>query len=94
MFSDEEVRVVLPFYQKAFPKKLIAARMISIMDGDDAEQTYIPLIKASADINFLDDDFTVGSCHCSNCGKTIDIFDKFCSECGAKITGRRDLGAQ
>ena len=92
LFSDEEVRVALPFYQTVFPKKLIAVKPMC-MYNTDSEQTYIPLVKATADIVFMDDDFTIGHCHCSNCEKTIDIFDKYCSHCGAKIMGRREVSA-
>ena len=92
LFSNEEVRVALPFYQTVFPKKLIAVKPMS-MYTTDSEQIYTPLVKATADITFIDDDFAVGHCRCSNCKKDIDIFNKYCFHCGAKIIGRRDINA-
>lgn len=35
----------------------------------------------------LEDDHAVGRCECSICKSQMDIFDKYCSTCGAQSTG-------
>ena len=92
LINQDELRMAIPFYQSDFPKRIIIVKQCGLcVDDTEPEQTYIPLVKATADIKFMDDDFTIGNCHCSNCGNSIGIFDKFCSHCGAKISGRREV---
>lgn len=46
--------------------------------------TYTPLISAKTIIT-MDDDTSIGNSSCSNCNNSIDIFDKYCKHCGAKM---------
>lgn len=52
---------------------------------------YIPKIEAYALIT-MDEDGIIGHCKCSYCTKSIDLFDKFCSHCGAKLISRKLSG--
>lgn len=31
--------------------------------------------------------------NCSKCGKSLDVFDRYCSYCGTKVEGQRELVA-
>lgn len=55
---------------------------------DDPEVLYVARLYCDALVT-MDDDSAIGSCKCSNCKKSIDVFDKFCRHCGAKSRGRK-----
>ncbi len=75
----------LPLYDpNNFPKKVLISSPLE----PSKSRTYIERTDAYAMVQMLDDDFTVGNCHCSNCNASIDPFDKFCRACGSKIKGR------
>lgn len=75
----------LPLYSPDnFPKKILVVNPFDT----SKQREYFERKEASAVIQMLNDDFTVGNCHCSKCNASIDPFDKFCRKCGAKIKGR------
>lgn len=62
---------------------------VSAIESDQS-QLYFPRIYCHILVS-LDDDGIVGYSNCSNCGNHMDIFDKFCSHCGAKSKGRTTI---
>ena len=98
---DDELVYFLPFYYEPnkFPKRVKLIHPFgnvfytnqSYLNNDQTEKVYIEQIKAFAEVTMMDDDLTIDSCRCSNCKRSIDIFDKYCSHCGAKLTERREI---
>lgn len=87
--QEDELTYYLPFYSTNFPKriKIITAPLLA---NPPEEKIYIERVEAYIEVYMLDDDFTIGHCECTNCKNTIDLFDKYCPRCGAKLKGRRD----
>ena len=54
---------------------------------DLSERIYVPVKKCNVEITLFDDD-AIGSSKCSLCNSNIDIFAKYCSNCGAKVIDR------
>lgn len=86
--SEEEIRFHLVPHQK-LPKRVILSRFNNLaFSVETTDHVYVPLVEAFIDIHMMDDDCTIGSSTCSNCKKNVDIFSKYCSNCGAKLKRR------
>lgn len=72
-----------PFSEEPLPEKLLIHRFVI----SDKPELYFKRIYCNAVIA-TNDDHVVGHCKCSNCHNTMNPFDKFCSNCGAKSKGR------
>lgn len=71
-----------------FPNKLYA----HALGPSDEAVLYVPCIFAYAIVVMEDDDNLIGRCYCSNCKDSVNIFDKYCCHCGAKLKDRKVLG--
>lgn len=82
----------IPWHQQRTPDvvKLVPFMFTATSNGKAFLDKYYKRVYAKAIITMLDDDCIIGSCKCSNCNSSIDIFSKFCSNCGAKISGRSE----
>lgn len=68
------------------PKKIIVNNMMSESENETVffQRTYCYInVKVTKDYDSIE------SCTCSACSHEIDIFSKFCSNCGAKSKGRK-----
>ena len=74
--------------QGPFPSKIYAHAICL----SDEPVLYVPRIFAHAMVIMEDDDSVVGHCTCSICNKSINMFDKYCVHCGAKIKSQIFLG--
>ena len=70
-----------------FPSKILAHSF----SYSDTPIEYVPLINAQAIVT-LDDDGIIGHCTCSSCENSVDLFDGYCSHCGAKLKERKLQG--
>lgn len=68
-----------------FPEKVILDDIFT-----EEEHFYVKEKRAYWNINFDIDteNNVIGSSHCSLCGATVDLFDKYCRRCGARTIGR------
>lgn len=64
-----------------FPEKVIVDDIFT-----KEEHFYVKEKRAHWEIVMKDE--AVGSSHCSLCGATVDLFDKYCRRCGARTIGR------
>ena len=87
--KEEEPVCFLPFNCTDFPKRI---RIITptLVENPPREKIYVERVEAYIEVYMLDDDFTIGHCKCTNCKNPINLFDKYCPRCGAKLKGRRD----
>lgn len=85
--------VEIPWNQWRTPDviKLVPFRFASTSNSEVVLDKYYKRTYAKAIVTMFDDDCTIGSCKCSNCNSNIDIFSKFCSNCGAKISGKSEI---
>lgn len=69
-----------------FPEKVIVDDIFT-----QEEHFYVKEKRAYWDIDFDVDteNEVIGNTHCSLCGATVDLFDKYCHRCGARTFGRR-----
>lgn len=73
--------------QGPFPAKVyVHASFVN----EDPKVMYVPRIFAKNVVVMEDDDNIVGHCYCSNCEKNINIFDKYCRYCGAKLNYKQN----
>ena len=70
-----------------FPDKVVLQRLTFSRKSES--ETYFKRKYCYAMMQLLDDEGTIGTCQCSCCKKQMDIFDKFCPNCGAKSKGRK-----
>ncbi len=87
--TDESIHYISYSPILPFPDKVILRRFFVNQDSSDTEQLYFKRIYCDAIVVMQDEDNVVGNCTCSICKNSIDLFDKFCSNCGAKVKGRR-----
>lgn len=71
-----------------FPNKIYAHSMCI----NDDPVIYIPRIFAHTILVTEDDDNVIGHCFCSQCKKSVNMFDAYCRHCGAKLKSRKILG--
>ena len=71
-----------------FPSKLY----VHAMCHDDPALLYVPRINAYTIVIMGDDDNIIGHCECSNCHDNVNLFDTYCSHCGARLIGRKVSG--
>ena len=89
--TDEDT-LEIPFSAvKPYPHKIILHKLGTKPDSSDFEKLYFERIYCNAIITMFDDDNTIGSSICSNCKNSLELFEKFCPHCGAKIKGRQVL---
>ena len=87
--SDEEMVIHLYEKTRTFPKKIIAKQFLQ---SNHPTMIYIPKRTCNIIVSFNDEDHTIGSSKCSECHADIDIFSKYCYNCGAKCIGRKVEG--
>ena len=87
--SDEEIKVYFRENTKAFPKRIIAKKFLR---PDHPTMIYVPRRTCYVLISFDDEDRIIGSSKCSECNTAIDIFSKYCPNCGAKCIGKKVEG--
>lgn len=72
-----------------FPKQIVLNLLTKNLSTGfvwpNGELIYIPKITTHAIIQMNDDD-SIEYCHCGNCNKTIEPYDRYCKHCGAKVT--------
>ena len=86
--SEGEMRFYIGPHLKP-PKRVILSQFNNLAFGvGTIDYVYVPLVEAFIDIHMMDDDCAVGSSACSNCKKNVDIFSKYCPNCGAKLKRR------
>lgn len=67
-------------HESRYPDRIRA----HIFGINDVSRTYAPLIFCDAIVELNNQDNAIGKCTCSSCGKSMDIFNKYCPNCGAK----------
>ncbi len=87
--SDEEIKIYLNDNTRAFPKRVIAKKYLQT---DYPTMIYVPRRTCHILISFDDEDRVIGSSKCSECNTAIDIFSKYCPNCGAKCIGKKVEG--
>lgn len=91
--SEREIRFHIGPHIK-LPKKVILCQFDNLAFGiETTDHVYVPLIEAFIDIHMMDDDCAIGNSTCSNCKKNVDIFSKYCPNCGAKLK-RREINKE
>ena len=87
---ETPIEVEIPWRRQRTPDviKLVPSIFSPVPDAEVFLDKYYKRTYAKAIVTMCDDDNIVGSCKCSNCRNQIDLFSKFCSNCGAKLTGR------
>lgn len=90
---ETPIEVEIPWRRKHTPDiiKLVPSIFTATSNADVFLDKYYKRIYAKAIVTMFDDDCVIGSCKCSNCNSNIDIFSRFCSNCGAKINGRSEI---
>jgi len=87
--SDEEMKIYLYDNTRAFPKRIIAKKFLQT---DYPTMIYVPRRTCHILISFDDEDRIIGLSKCSECNTPIDIFSKYCHNCGAKCIGKKVEG--
>ncbi len=85
---ETPIEIEIPWHQQHTPDVITLVSSIFSTNGKILLDKYYKRIYAKAVVTMFDDDHIIGSCKCSNCNSNIDIFSRFCSNCGAKISGR------
>lgn len=85
MYTFSDTDYIINIFTNELPARM---RVSSARAGQN--QLYVPRIYCHILVS-LDDEGVVGYSNCSNCGNHMDIFDKFCSHCGAKSKGRTTI---
>lgn len=86
-----EVEMPWSYYHTPDVIKLVPSIFTMTTNAKVFLDKYYKRTYAKAVVTMFDDDGIIGSCKCSNCNSNIDIFSKFCSNCGAKINGRAEV---
>ena len=86
--SEKHIYLEVIDQRGPFPSKIYAHSMCL----SDEPVLYVPRIFADGIVVMKDDEKVIGHCYCSNCKNSIDMFDGYCSHCGAKLRGRKILG--
>lgn len=90
---ETPIEIEIPWHRQQTPDVIKLVPPIFTMNGNRKGllDKYYKRIYAKAIVTMFDDDCVIGSCKCSNCNSNIDIFNRFCSNCGAKINGRDEI---
>ena len=85
--SDNHIYLGVLDPRGPFPGRIYAHSMCL----NDEPVIYVPQIFANV-IVVVEEDDAIGYSYCSNCKKSVNIFDKYCCHCGAKLKSRKTLG--
>lgn len=87
--TDCHIYLAAPDPQGPFPAKIYAHASFV---NDNSPVMYVPRIFAKHIVVMEDDDNIVGHSYCSKCEKNVNMFDKYCRHCGARLNEKKFLG--
>lgn len=90
---ETPIEVKIAWHKQCTPDiiKLVPSIFTPVPGAEVFLDKYYKRTYAKAIVTMLDDDYVIDSCKCSNCNCNIDISSRFCSNCGAKISGRYEI---